>query len=297
MRNDAITQAGYPDVVIATVLALHAGRDRALPRLIGLSGLQGSGKSTLAAQLVAQARIAGIEALALSIDDFYFGRAARLRLARDVHPLLATRGVPGTHDIGLLLQTLAALQTASAEAPARVPRFDKGRDTRLPPSLWRRVARAPHLIILEGWCVGVPAQSATALRRPLNRLEREEDRDARWRGWVNMQLARHYAPLWQRLDRLLMLQAPDYAIVTRWRDEQERVLRARAAPRAMSPAALRRFLMYYERLSRQALRTLPAIADLRVVLDSKRRVRRLVASKRRAVSSPLPRARSGERVG
>jgi D-glycerate 3-kinase len=297
MRNDAITQAGYPDVVIATVLALLAGRDRALPRLIGLSGLQGSGKSTLAAQLVAQARIAGIEALALSIDDFYFGRAARLRLARDVHPLLATRGVPGTHDIGLLLQTLAALQTASAEAPARVPRFDKGRDTRLPPSLWRRVARAPHLIILEGWCVGVPAQSATALRRPLNRLEREEDRDARWRGWVNMQLARHYAPLWQRLDRLVMLQAPDYAIVTRWRDEQERVLRARAAPRAMSPTALRRFLMYYERLSRQALRTLPAIADLRVVLDSKRRVRRLVASKRRAVSSPLPRARSGERVG
>jgi D-glycerate 3-kinase len=297
MRNDAITQAGYPDVVIATVLALLAGRDRALPRLIGLSGLQGSGKSTLAAQLVEQARIAGIEALALSIDDFYFGRAARLRLARDVHPLLATRGVPGTHDIGLLLQTLAALQTASAEAPARVPRFDKGRDTRLPPSLWRRVARAPHLIILEGWCVGVPAQSATALRRPLNRLEREEDRDARWRGWVNMQLARHYAPLWQRLDRLVMLQAPDYAIVTRWRDEQERVLRARAAPRAMSPAALRRFLMYYERLSRQALRTLPAIADLRVVLDSKRRVRRLVASKRRAVSSPLPRARSGERVG
>jgi D-glycerate 3-kinase len=94
-----------------------------------------------------------------------------------------------------------------------------------------------------------------------------------------------------------MLQAPDYAIVTRWRDEQERVLRARAAPRAMSPTALRRFLMYYERLSRQALRTLPAIADLRVVLDSKRRVRRLVASKRRAVSSPLPRARSGERVG
>jgi D-glycerate 3-kinase len=262
-----------------------------------LSGLQGSGKSTLAAQLVAQARIAGIDALALSIDDFYFGRAARLRLARDVHPLLATRGVPGTHDIGLLLQTLAALQTASAEAPARVPRFDKGRDTRLPPSLWRRVARAPHLIILEGWCVGVPAQSATALRRPLNRLEREEDRDARWRGWVNMQLARHYAPLWQRLDRLVMLQAPDYAIVTRWRDEQERVLRARAAPRAMSPTALRRFLMYYERLSRQALRTLPAIADLRVVLDSKRRVRRLVASKRRAVSSPLPRARSGERVG
>jgi D-glycerate 3-kinase len=128
--------------------------------------------------------------------------------------------------------------------------------------------------------VGVPPQSATALRRPLNRLERAEDRDAHWRGWVNTQLARHYVPLWQRLDRLVMLQAPNYAIVTRWRDEQERTLRAREAPRAMSRAALQRFLMYYERLSRQALRTLPAIADLRVVLDSKRRVRRLVERRR-----------------
>jgi D-glycerate 3-kinase len=280
MRNDAITQAGYPDVVVDAVLALVARGARRQPRLVGLSGLQGSGKSTLAAQLVARARSRGIVALAMSIDDFYFGRAARLRLARDVHPLLATRGVPGTHDIGLLIRTLDALCEASAETAARVPRFDKGRDTRLPPSGWRHVERRPDLVVLEGWCIGVPPQSAAALRAPVNRLERQEDSDARWRGWINTQLAQRYVPLWRRLDRLVMLQAPNYEIVTRWRDEQERALRARHAPRAMSPATLRRFLMYYERLSRQALRTLPAIADARVVLDSKRRVRRLVASKR-----------------
>jgi D-glycerate 3-kinase len=281
MRNDAITQAGYPDVVVDAVLALATRGGRRRPWLIGLSGLQGSGKSTLAAQLVSRARSCGCDALALSIDDFYLGRAARLRLARDVHPLLATRGVPGTHDIGLLMHTLDALHAATAKTPARVPRFDKGRDTRLPPSRWRRIARRPDLLVLEGWCVGVPPQSAAALRRPVNRLEREEDRDARWRGWVNTQLAQHYVPLWRRLERLVMLQAPDYAIVTRWRDEQERALRARHAPRAMSPSALRHFLMYYERLSRQALRTLPTIADLRIALDSNRRVRRLEASKRR----------------
>jgi D-glycerate 3-kinase len=157
-----------------------------------------------------------------------------------------------------------------------MPRFDKGSDTRLPPSRWRRIVRAPQIVILEGWCIGVPAQSPAALRLPINPLERSEDPDARWRTWVNEQLERHYMAVWQRLDRLATLQAPDYAIVTRWRDEQERALRRRHAPRALSVVALRRFLMHYERLSRQALKTLPARADLRIVLDTDRRVRRLV---------------------
>jgi D-glycerate 3-kinase len=274
MRNDAITHAGYPDAVVATVVA-HAIDAGAW--LIGLSGLQGSGKSTLSAQLVAATKRDGVSALALSIDDFYLGRAARARLARDVHPLLATRGVPGTHDVGLLLQTLADLRAASVRRPARVPRFDKGRDTRLPPSRWRHIAQPPRLVVLEGWCIGVPPQSAAALRAPVNGLERDEDRGALWRTWVNAQLSHAYVPLWRRLDRLVMLQAPDYAIVRRWRDEQERALRRRQAPRALSPAALRRFLMHYERLSRQALKTLPRLADLRIVLDENRRVRKLVA--------------------
>jgi len=281
MPQDAITQGRYPEAVVQAVLdALTRVAPR--PWLIGLSGLQGSGKSTLAAQLVELAARRGIAALALSIDDFYFGRAARQRLAREVHPLLATRGVPGTHDIDLLLGTLDALRTAAPRRPARVPRFDKGLDTRVAPSRWRPVARMPELVILEGWCIGVPPQNAAALARPVNRLERDEDRDALWRSWVNAQLARHYAPLWRRLDRLIMLQAPAYAIVARWRDEQERALRRRNAPRALSAEALRRFLMHYERLSRQALAALPSRADLRIVLDEERRVRRL-AKMRQAV--------------
>jgi D-glycerate 3-kinase len=277
MPHDAITQNAYAERVVATVLEVatlpRAGRR---PWLIGLSGLQGSGKSTLAAQVVAVARRNGIAGLALSIDDFYLGRAARRQLARNVHPLLATRGVPGTHDVDLLLHTLNALRTATPDHPARVPRFDKGRDTRLPPARWRRIGHTPGFVILEGWCIGVPAQSAAALRQAINRLERLHDSDVRWRTWVNAQLRQSYAPLWQRLDRLVLLEAPDYAIVRRWRDQQEQPLRRRKAPRAMSPAALRQFLTHYERLSRHALQTLPERADLLIVLGRDRRVRHLV---------------------
>jgi D-glycerate 3-kinase len=56
-------------------------------------------------------------------------------------PLLRTRGVPGTHEIELLLSVLAALPNASDKLPVTWPRFDKGRDTRMPPSRWPRVTR------------------------------------------------------------------------------------------------------------------------------------------------------------
>lgn len=272
MPRDAITQVGYPAEIVDAVLS---DLIRSKSWFVGLSGLQGSGKSTLCAQLVLAARAKGVAALSMSIDDFYFGRAARLHLARTVHPLFVTRGVPGTHDVGLLMRTLDALRKATPARPARIPRFDKGRDTRLSPSRWWKVSQRPDLVILEGWCVGVPAQAETQLRRPINELERTEDVDARWRTFVNAQLARKYVPLWRRFDRLVMLQAPDYAIVKRWRDEQEQALRRRSAPHAMSPEALSRFLMHYERLSRQALKELPARADLRIVLDEQRRVRRI----------------------
>jgi len=278
MRRDASTRAGYDRATVDALL------DALLPRLparraalAGLSGLQASGKSTLAAQLAAAARQRGIATEVLGLDDFYLGRRDRAVLARDVHPLLATRGVPGTHDVALLVDTVRALRDASPRNPARIPRFDKGRDTRLPPSRWRRVTSPPQLILLEGWCVGVPPVSQSALARPVNALERSEDGDACWRTWVNARLADEYAALWRRFDALIMLAAPTFDIVARWRDEPERALRKRGAPRAMSRAALHRFLMHYERLSRHALRTLPALTDIVVTLDASRRVRKIRA--------------------
>jgi D-glycerate 3-kinase len=276
MRRDASTQHGYADAVVDATLAALAGllgaRSRR-PRLVGLSGLQGSGKSTFAHQLAAAANLRGCACVAFSLDDFYLGRSERLRLAREVHPLLATRGVPGTHDLGLLHATLDALATATPTRPVRVPRFDKGRDTRMAPSHWPHVMGPPRLVLFEGWCVGLPPQPAGALCRPLNALEREEDRGGRWRAWVNAQLAGDYAAAWRRLDRLVLLQAPNHAVVARWRDEQEHALRRRAAPNAMDRATLRRFLMHTERLGRHALRALPARADLRLMLDASRNVR------------------------
>ena len=73
------------------------------PLIIGINGAQGSGKSTLADYIKSYMCAEGHSAVSLSLDDFYLTREERFQLSRDTHPLLATRGVPGTHDTALAI--------------------------------------------------------------------------------------------------------------------------------------------------------------------------------------------------
>lgn len=258
---------GWPPAFVASILDDALAETQQRPPF-AIAGLQGTGKSTLAAQLVRAASARGRRALALSIDDFYLGQRERLRIGRKVHPLCATRGPPGTHDVALACEVLDALR---ARRPVRLPRFDKIADRRLPPSRWP-LARDVDLVLFEGWCLKVPPETPARLEPPINRLEREEDPDCTWRNWVNAALARDYPPLWARLPRLLLLQGPGFQVVPDWRWQQECTLQA-ANPgrRAMTRPQVERFVQFFERVSRQALRTLPDIADRVVRLDAARR--------------------------
>ncbi|KAF1718725.1 kinase [Pseudoxanthomonas yeongjuensis] len=241
--------------------------------VFAIAGLQGTGKSTLAAQLAGLAQARGRRVAVLSIDDFYLTRAERERLARDVHPLLANRGPPGTHDLGLATETLDRLLAGERTA---LPRFDKLADERAPTMQWPTVEGRCDLVLLEGWFLKTPAQSADELRAPINALERDEDRDGSWRDWCNAALARDYPALWQRIDALWWLQGPGFEVVPEWRWQQERSLQA-ADPQdvggrtGMDRAQVARFVQLFERVSRQALRTLPAIAERTIRLDAQRR--------------------------
>jgi len=269
-HSHPIPRNGFVPALVARLLdeALASPGD---PPVYAITGVQGSGKSTLAAQLARAGRARGLHVVALSIDDFYLTRRERHALGRRVHPLLATRGPPGTHDVALACRSLDALRRFQAGDSVALPRFDKARDSRLPPSRWPRVRARPDLIVFEGWFLKVPPEPESALRVPLNALEREQDLDGTWRRYCNQALA-DYAPLWQRLDRLLWLRAPSFEVVPRWRGQAEDALRAaHPAQRAMTPQQLGRFVQLFERVSRQAELSLPAIADQTLLLDVERR--------------------------
>lgn len=242
--------------------------------IVGINGAQGSGKSTLAAglrQLLQE--IHEHKTCALSIDDFYATRAQREALAISVHPLLRTRGVPGTHDVELALRVLERLRNLGPGESLRLPRFVKAQDDRAPEDAGGVVTGPVQIVLFEGWCVGTPAQANEDLLGPINRLEAEEDRDGQWRRHVNAQLAARYAPLFASLDCLVFLQAPGFDVVHRWRLQQEAGNAADAPHGAhvMSAAALERFIAHYERLTRHALQVLPDRADVVIELDAERR--------------------------
>ena len=238
--------------------------------LVGLCGAQGSGKSTLSLVLAEMLRRAGRSVAVLSLDDLYLTRAQRQGLASDVHPLLATRGVPGTHDIALGTQVISALSGVGSVA---LPRFDKALDDRVPQSDWPVVQGPVDVILLEGWCVGARAQAAQDLIPPINELERLEDPELVWRSYVNQALVGPYRAVFDRLDLLVLLAAPSFDVVLAWRQEQEAKLRARVADtgHVMSDEAVVRFVAHYERITRWILQDMPGRADIVIRLNAQRR--------------------------
>jgi D-glycerate 3-kinase len=156
-------------------------------------------------------------------------------------------------------------------------------DDRRAPADWPRVEGPLRVTLLEGWCVGARPQALTALVQPLNALERDEDADGTWRGYVNACLAGDYQMLFGALDLLLLLQAPSFDVVYGWRLEQERKLRERVAAtggdakRVMDEAGVARFISHYERLTRHILEEMPGRADVVVELDAARAPLRLLA--------------------
>jgi D-glycerate 3-kinase len=229
------------------------------PRFVGLNGAQGAGKSTLAKLIAADVDRRGLRSALLSLDDFYLTKAERAQLAREVHPLCATRGVPGTHDMGLLEATLAALAGGGETA---LPRFDKLSDDRLPRDRWPIFEGRPDVIVLEGWCVGLLSDDLPAWSGPINGLEAECDPDGAWFAWSRAALERAYDPLWRRFDLLVSIEVPGWETVIDSRLRQEQDAAAASGRTGMDRAQVTRFAEHYERYTRALWAAMPKRADM-----------------------------------
>ena len=239
--------------------------------LLGIHGAQGTGKTTLAQLLCRYLHdIEGRSVVSVSIDDFYRTRRERQQLAESVHPLLATRGVPGTHDIDLALATIQGVKALGADESIEIPRFDKAADDRAPASDWTSVCGPVDLVILEGWCIGSEPANPESLLEPINSLERDEDEDGTWRRFVNDSLLL-YQPLFDLIDGLLMLRAPDFETVLKWRTDQEKELQQSGIEnisRIMTETEIRRFVHFFERLTVASDATVAMKADVTVHLGT-----------------------------
>lgn len=261
--------------------------------VVGINGAQGTGKSTLAAALGLLLGDTGLGAAVLSLDDLYLTRQQRSVLARSVHPLLATRGVPGTHEVETGIRLLERLRALGSSEILRLPRFDKLADDRCAEDRWPGVEGPIDVVLFEGWCVATPPQADAELDAPVNALEAQEDADGRWRRWVNDRLRADYAPLFALVDRLVFLRAPGVDQVLAWRAQQEAgLLRSTDAgadaASGMNEAELRRFVQHYERLTRHALAVLPDQADACIDLARDHSITRVGYRESRSADAAQP---------
>lgn len=243
--------------------------------VVGLCGAQGSGKSVLAALICELVeRVSGELALALSLDDFYLTKKERRALAETVHPLCATRGVPGSHDLELAASTLDGLLGKASGDSVALPRFDKLKDDRANADSWPRITPPARLVVLEGWCVGARAQPDSAWQGPVNALEREHDPHGKWWRWSNTALAQIYPALWSRLDALIFIEVDGFEQVLQMRTQQEQTLLTNCgSEHSPDQKALGEFIQHFERLTRQLLEDLPGKADLVIHCDAERNYR------------------------
>lgn len=256
-----------PRVFLPLAQIIRSSLQFSFTSVIGINGAQGAGKSTFnqLMKLVLEKQY-GLKVVGFSIDDFYLSHQEREQLSKDVHPLLITRGVPGTHNVPLCKSVIDALSNADATTKTVIPKFDKSTDNPFPTSEWDVFTGRPDVILFDGWFVGAVEQREEDLLQPINDLEREEDPQCIWRRYVNTQLKDWYRSLFERIDLLVMLKVPSFDKVYEWRKLQEdklkQSMKGKKNLRVMDDQELHRFISHYERLTRFILSEMPQRADM-----------------------------------
>jgi len=245
---------------------------------LGLSGGQGSGKTTVTEILkIILKKFFKRKIYVSSIDDFYKTLKDRNTMSYLTHPLFKTRGVPGTHDIYLIKKFFNFIKKRNFRK-FRLPKFDKSMDDRLKKRYWQNVNKRPEIVILEGWCVGAKPQADHLLKNPINILEKNEDKNLIWRKYVNKKLKKEYKKIFNMIDHVIFIKIPNFNLVFKWRLLQENKLKKKIGfkNRIMSYNAVRRFIMYYQRITLQMVKDLSKSASIVILMKKNHQVKEVV---------------------
>lgn len=245
---------------------------------LGFSGGQGSGKTTVVKILkIILKKFFKRKIHVSSIDDFYKTLKDRNKMSYTAHPLFKTRGVPGTHDINLIKNFFYFIKRKSFKK-TKLPKFDKSIDDRLKKKYWFNVKERPEIVILEGWCVGAQPQQNYLIKKPINILEKYEDQDLIWRKHVNEKLKREYKKLFAMIDCYIFMKIPNFNMVFKWRLLQENKLRKvlRYKKKIMSYNEIKRFIMFYQRITLQMVRDLSKSASIVMLLNKNHEIKKLL---------------------
>ena len=254
--------------------------DKKKPYFVGLAGGQGTGKTTTSSLIkIILNKYFKLNVFRISIDDFYKTRKERISLSKRVHPMLLTRGVPGTHDINMMLNFFKKSKSKKFKR-LKLPTFNKAIDDRFSKKHWYDLKKKPDVIIFEGWCVGAKSENNNTLKKTINSMEITKDRKQIWRKYVNDQLKSKYKKLYSQLNCLIYLKAKDFSLLQKWRLKQERKLwiksKKSSNTKIMSKQDVLSFMQTYQRVTQNMFRYMPKYASIIINLNSNHQIKSAV---------------------
>ena len=249
------------------------------PLIVGLAGGQGSGKTTISSILsLILKKYFKLKVFKISIDDFYKTKKQREILSKNKHSLLLTRGVPGTHDIKIMLDFFRKIKTKNFKS-LKLPKFNKANDDRYKKKHWYKLKSRPDVVIFEGWCVGAKPQSLRLLKKPINTIEKAYDKSLKWRRFVNLQLKTNYKKLYSQLDSLLYLKVKNFNLLKKWRIKQEEKLWLKAKSRKnlkiMNKKEVINFMQTYQRITEQMFKDAPKYSSIIMNLNKNHQIHKI----------------------
>ena len=254
------------------------------PYFVGLAGGQGTGKTTISSLIkIILIKYFKLKVFRISIDDFYKTRKERVKLSKRIHPMLLTRGVPGTHDINMMLNFFKKSKIKKFKR-LKLPTFNKAIDDRFNKKNWYDLKNKPDVIIFEGWCVGAKSEGRNSLKKSINSMERIKDHKGIWRKYVNQQLKSKYKNLYSQLNCLIFLKAKNFSLLQKWRLKQERKLglksKNKIKSRVMNKEDVLNFMQTYQRITQNMFRNTPNYASIIFNLSSNHQIKSAVYRRR-----------------
>ena len=250
------------------------------PYFVGLAGGQGTGKTTISSLIrIILIKYFKLNVFRISIDDFYKTRKERINLSKRIHPMLLTRGVPGTHDINMILNFFKKSKVKKFKR-LKLPTFNKAVDDRFNKNRWYDLKKRPDVVIFEGWCVGAKSEKNISLKKTINSMEKVKDHKQIWRRYVNQQLKSKYKSLYSQLNCLIYLKAKNFSLLQKWRLKQERKLwvnsKKKSNLKIMSRGDVINFMQTYQRITQNMFRYMPKYASIILTLNSNHQIKSAV---------------------
>ena len=258
--------------------------DKKKPYFVGLAGGQGTGKTTISSLIrIILTKYFKLNVFRISIDDFYKTRKERINLSKKIHPMLLTRGVPGTHDVNIMLNFFRNVKSRKFKR-LKLPTFNKAIDDRNNKKKWYDLKKKPDVIVFEGWCVGAKSEDNTTLKKTINSMEKAKDQKQIWRRYVNQQLKSKYKNLYSQLNCLIYLKARNFSLLQKWRLKQERKLllnnKRNSKLKIMNKEDVLNFMQTYQRITQNMFKNMPNYASIILNLNDSHQIKSAIYKKK-----------------